>query len=55
MGLYASVDLFLAVKIGRRPPSELAGLDESQRAYLESVYRRNQFKKPFPLRPPIER
>jgi NH3-dependent NAD+ synthetase len=51
---FAQVDLFLQVKIGQRPPSDLAGLDEAQRAYLESVYQRNEFKKHLPLRPPVE-
>lgn len=49
---FARVDLFLQVKTGQRPPSDLAALDEPQRAYLESVYQRNQFKKHLPLRPP---
>ena len=52
---FARVDLFLQVKIGQRPSSDLTGLDESQRAYLESVYQRNQFKKQLPLRPPRDR
>jgi NH3-dependent NAD+ synthetase len=51
---FARVDLFLQAKIGQRPPIDLAGLDEAQRDYLESVYQRNQFKKHLPLRPPID-
>jgi NH3-dependent NAD+ synthetase len=50
---FTHVDQFLQVKVGQRPPADLAALDEQQRAYLESVYQRNQFKKHLPLRPPI--
>jgi NH3-dependent NAD+ synthetase len=48
---FAYVDRFLQAKIGHHPPTDLAALDEPQRAYLETVYRRNQFKKHLPLRP----
>lgn len=52
---FADVDLFLQTKTADRPTSDLAALDETQRAYLESVYQRNQFKKRLPMRPPIEK
>lgn len=49
---FERVDRFLQVKVGERPADDLAGVDPEQLAYLESVYRRNQFKRYLPMRPP---
>jgi NH3-dependent NAD+ synthetase len=50
---FSQVDLFLQIKVGERPESELLQLDENQLKYLEWVYQRNQFKRDLPLRPPV--
>jgi NH3-dependent NAD+ synthetase len=49
---FETVDVFLQVRIGERPESDLAGLPAGAIAYLEPVYRRNRFKTGLPLRGP---
>lgn len=49
---FAEVDLFLSVRTGERPESDLAKLDPNKLDYLTSVLRRNQFKRDLPLRAP---
>lgn len=49
------VDRFLQVKVGERPEEDLGAVGADQLGYLESTYRRNQFKKDLPLRPVRER
>jgi NH3-dependent NAD+ synthetase len=46
------VDVFLRVRVGERPDSDLAGLPAGAVAYLDSIYRRNRFKVGLPLRGP---
>ncbi len=47
---FETVDLFLKVRVGERPESDLSGVPSPTVEYLESVYRRNQFKIHLPLR-----
>jgi NH3-dependent NAD+ synthetase len=49
---FEAVDVFLRVRIGERPESDLAGLPAGALAYLDSVYHRNRFKAGLPLRGP---
>ena len=46
------VDLFLQVRQGERAATELMRIPATTIQYLDSVYRRNQFKRNFPLRAP---
>jgi NH3-dependent NAD+ synthetase len=49
---FATVDLFLQVRVGERPELDLAGLSPAVLSYLSSVYQRNRFKSGLPMRPP---
>ena len=48
---FETVDRFLQVRIGERPESDLTAVPEATRLYLDTVYRRNQFKNDLPLQP----
>ena len=50
---FETVDLFLQIQVGELPMADLERIPASQRAYLESVYKRNRFKVDLPLRPPL--
>ena len=46
------VDRFLQVRQGERAAAKLEQIPAITIQYLDSVYRRNQFKRNFPLRAP---
>ena len=50
---FATVDRFLQVRLGELPASELQSIAPATIEYLDSVYRRNQFKHGLPLSAPI--
>jgi NH3-dependent NAD+ synthetase len=49
---FEAVDVFLRVRVGERPESNLAELPAGAVAYLDAVYQRNRFKAALPLRGP---
>ena len=49
---FATIDRFLQVRLGECAASELESIAPTTIEYLESVYRRNRFKRELPLAAP---
>lgn len=47
---FATIELFLKIRVGDLPKDSLSSLTEEQRIYLDTIYNGNVFKKNLPVR-----